>query len=531
MILSAAFTTAAAEETTTPKAAPAKTWTPDAAWIADFNAATTKKEFTISTPEQLYAFLEVTLKNGAPDAATSRAATAGKTFILTASLDLEGAEWPGIAEFCGSFDGNGYAISNMVQNVTVAANAVNNETYINPKTDYTVCAGFFRTVAHTAVNGELYIKDLAINNFDVTLNSNLTGKTHVGGLIGAYTYNYDDTNNYTGMLTIENVMFTNTNITFTSTATDGPSTASRPTMGGFIGSHYVVIIDSSLSIIAQNELQLNSCMFQGKVETKWDKYTLIGGYIGDLNAGRTKKNAVAGSSTSGDLYTNVTFTNCLSFAELIAPNDSSALRALCARGNTDPKKNLSPTCATWIDINANTALKASTIKYKYEKALKLTVADVYGYKADDTSTYDGWYIDETWGIIPKGLADNVLYKMYAQKSIAPDANGNYKLRLIGTLQSLDLLNVKLDVKMSADGGATWTDVPVNTVQTVYSSVIASGAKVTAEDLGGKYLYGVVFTGIPANKTVTVRVTPSKTMLDGTAIQLSTTELTLTASNG
>ena len=527
MVLSIAVTTVGATDGTdgTTDTTTQKVWTPDAEWIADFNAATDKTVFEIGTPEELYALLSVTLKDGAEDAATSRAATAGKTFVLTANLDLEGAEWQGIAEFCGNFDGNGYSISNMVQNVTVAAEAVNNETYINPKTDYTVCAGFFKTVAHTALDGRLYIKDLAINNFDVTMNSAFEGKTHIGGLIGAYTYNYDDTNNYTGKLTIENVMLTDVNVVFSTTWGSDPTTAGRPTMGGFIGSHYVVIVDSTGAIIAQNDLVIDSVMFQGKVETKWDRYTLIGAYIGDLNAGRKKSNS--GAASGGDLYTEVSFKNCLSFAELIAPTTASALRALCARGNSDAKKNLASTCATWIDVTSAGALKSNTIKYKNEKALKLTLSDVYGYNADDASTYDGWYQDEVFGIIPKGLADNVIYKMYAQKSSAADANGKYGVRIIGALQSLDLLNVKLDAQVSTDNGATWTTVPVDTVQTVYTSVMAAGTKITAEDLGGKYVYVAALSGISAETPVTVRVTPTKTMLDGTVVTMSTQQITLT----
>lgn len=68
------------------------------------------------------------------------------------------------------------------------------------------------------------------------------------------------------------------------------------------------------------------------------------------------------------------------------------------------------------------------------------------------------------------------------------------VRLVGYVDKLDYSSLTLELEITA-GGVTKTKTV--TIDTVYSSVLADGVAVTAEELGGKYVFAVVVTGIPA----------------------------------
>ena len=480
MILSVAITTVSATDGTdgTTDTTTQKVWTPDAEWIADFNAATDKTVFEIGTPEELYALLSVTLKDGAEDAATSRAATAGKTFVLTANLDLEGAEWPGILDFSGNFDGQGHTISNFTQTNTYTGTSRNKNT------------GFFRNVSHTADASTLEIKNLVLKDATIKLDTTKSTQHAVGGLVGAYS-TAAGTN---PSLTISNVLL-DVDVILENSGATGKGETTTDRVAGFVGAHTI-----------NSTLIFNNCVFTGTVQSKVAVKSLVGGFVGD---------------NQKESYTpKMSYNNCMSLGELSTAADG-AIRVWTAR-TAAASKNTSASGISHFVVESETAMATTAaVAYRDLTANPFTLEDV----GEDYR--DNWYKDEVYGIIPKGLADNVLYKTYAQKTTAPDANGKYKVRVLGVLQSIDLQNVKLDVQVSADNGATWTAVPVGTVTTVYTSVMAAGSKVTAEDLGGKYVYGAVLTGIPAGKSVTVKVTPTKTMLDGTEVIMATEEFTLT----
>ena len=79
----------------------------DAAWAADANGV-----FTINTVDDLYAFANTAEANGW---------YAGKTVKLGVNIDLDGEPaWTPVAQFKGTFDGNGKTIKNLTLNATTA---------------------------------------------------------------------------------------------------------------------------------------------------------------------------------------------------------------------------------------------------------------------------------------------------------------------------------------------------------------------------------------------------------------------------
>lgn len=100
-------------------------------------------------------------------------------YILAASLDLEGADWTPVANFSGSFNGNGKTISNFT--ITTDTPDTNKPTVMN--------MGFFGDTARGAQISDLHLRDVTltatenaeyIGFFAGTLRGDLTGCTVTG---------------------------------------------------------------------------------------------------------------------------------------------------------------------------------------------------------------------------------------------------------------------------------------------------------------------------------------------------------------
>ena len=111
------------------------------------NTDTTAKTVSIKTPEQLAAFAE---------SVNSGTSYSGYTVELTANIDLAGKAWTPIGDcngttyFQGTFDGNGYTISNLVVN--------------NADTDGNASAGFFGWIDAAGAT----IQNVTFNNAKVS---------------------------------------------------------------------------------------------------------------------------------------------------------------------------------------------------------------------------------------------------------------------------------------------------------------------------------------------------------------------------
>lgn len=134
--------------------------TVDTAWYNE-----TEATFTMSTAEQLA---------GLSTLAAEGNTFAGKTIVLDTSMDLDGQKWTPIAKFAGTFDGNGYEISNFSIDATSSR------------------TGFFTALSWAN------IQNLTLTDINAT----------VGNRFGVLTYSVDQTN-------IENVTVSDVNITTT----------------------------------------------------------------------------------------------------------------------------------------------------------------------------------------------------------------------------------------------------------------------------------------------------------------------------
>lgn len=103
------------------------------------------------------------------------------SYVLTADLDLEGADWTPIQNFSGSFNGNGHTISNFTINTSVA----------DSRKDTLYNQGFFGDTETTAVISDLHLRNVTLTAdekagfvgfFAGTLRGQLTGCTVTGTL-------------------------------------------------------------------------------------------------------------------------------------------------------------------------------------------------------------------------------------------------------------------------------------------------------------------------------------------------------------
>ena len=166
--------------------------------------------------------------------------TTGKTFVLMNDIDLSGyAEWVSIGasnEFKGTFDGNGYTISNLTQ-TSVTRNSLPG-TYV---------AGLFGVVRGAT------IKNVKLENFNITFTAQIG--TTVGALVG-------NASSLTATI-LDNIVAENITITSTSQASDVK-------LGGIAGS-----INGSVS---------NIRAYSGTVLAPADTNGATGGLFGEITS-------------------------------------------------------------------------------------------------------------------------------------------------------------------------------------------------------------------------------------------------------
>ena len=143
---------------------------------------------------------------------------------------------------------------------------------------------------------------------------------------------------------------------------------------------------------------------------------------------------------------------------------------------------------------------------------------------------EGRFIKTAKGIMPVAVAD--MFAKYAYQATSAK-DGKYSIRIIGEITSLeyDSVDFKISITRSSDGkSAAWgygANEYVN-AKTVYNSVLANGKSVTAatfnqgflDDENGK-LYVLILNDLDINETYTISVSTVWTLLDGSVIESST----------
>lgn len=403
------------------------------------------------------------------------AVTAGKTFHLTADIDLGGVNFPGFAEFSGNIDGHGYKITGFNQTHT---------TYAPNKTKH---AGFIRNMTPTKSNADLVIKNLTLEG-NVVLNYNgKYGQTNAVGLVGCFTTSGNSTHKTTAAstLTIENVIV-DVDVTFNNTYE-------------YDYTHRVAGVFGSCGT-GDFSVNFNNVIYEGTVKGNVVNTT-----------GKTEINAGTFIGEVTSTAAGVTMTNCLNRGAAVSNHALGTSTEIWTAIETTV-----PTVTTCVDAVSGTDTKDTPI---YKTLTK-----------DDMPTAEGsdWYLDETYEIIPAGIANNILNKIYLQKTEAADTNGKHRIRILGTLNSLELSRLEMDVYVyigdaDADSPADseWKKIAIAPQNTVFTSVYAAGKSVTAYELGGEYLYGFVLTDIPEGATVSLKITPKKVMENGDVQALKT----------
>lgn len=133
--------------------------------------------------------------------------------------------------------------------------------------------------------------------------------------------------------------------------------------------------------------------------------------------------------------------------------------------------------------------------------------------------------------IPAGAEDEAPVTVYAYQTSAVTTDGKWNVRLVATGNDTTFSNVGFRISVVGDETRAWD----KNTSTVYQSILATDADTgstyeaaTAEGLGVAYLYCLTIYDIPADQTVTLKVTPYATQADGTVVDGKTVDVTVKA---
>ena len=129
-----------------------------------------------------------------------------------------------------------------------------------------------------------------------------------------------------------------------------------------------------------------------------------------------------------------------------------------------------------------------------------------------------WALVTGVSIMPLQVSEMLNSNVYIQCSdtyVAADVSNQtlISVRILNVVSSLNWKDIGFEVTVVKTNGTSVTQI-YNT-DTVYTTITAAGETVSAEELGGKYIYGLVIKNIPTDDAVKLRVTPLKaTQKDG-----------------
>ena len=425
----------------------------DISWYND-----TDTEFTITTAGQLRGLSTIIAKQGSKDAA--KAITAGKTFKLGANIDLnpnwertDGTEpayyWLPMACFEGTFDGQGYAIDDVI-----CVPSYNTLLVWNTSFDDSVqrAMGF---IGH--VYGSATVKNLIMTDVESTTNysgAGLIAKVLSGAKVNVSNLYIDadvlmDTSNPTG----------NGNNNWSASGIVLGRGESNSADWAKIEN---VVVKGNLKMIIRKD---------GTSSTG-------NGPICGVNSGSTP-----------------TLTNVLVALDSNTNNKYDPSTGTVGGGDGWRIKNIADGSA-WVKTNTF-AVNPSTGAF-----LEGGTAYPEGWiKADEDSNV----------MMPATVAEMVSRNLWIQETAVDTATNTFSVRILTGIDSLewDALGLKVEMKV---GNNDFVDISADIadVKDVYTSIVAAGAETPASALNGaKYVGGVVLTNISAAETVTFKVTPIK----------------------
>lgn len=426
--------------------ASAETITPTTDW---YDAS--KDRFELATAADFLGFFSLLSKGTAN--------FAGKTVVLTADVDLN-PEWdastlkygPNVLaavsianSFKGTFDGQGHTVSGLC-----AATSADTDTGI-----------FGQAVA----GADVTIRNVRFLNSLVDMS--MTWR-HAALM-----------NNEGGKLTIENVYSEmiaygrdNNNTNYTSAFTAGLNANSVTVIRDSVFAGQLLNVATGAPFIAWNAgtATLENCAFYGTANSPTRK--VCSGLVDD-NRG------------------SLTIKNCIS-AGTVTANSNGRINAIIR----NPQETVTAENNRFIcDGNVATAsAKVATIMTAKD------LADFYNY-AKDIEGFEGWDVIDgkaypttlAWG--EKANSETVCILKTQTTDVT---EGAWSVRLVGGVDNLDYDALECRLTIKNNEGKTGT--VRETVNTVWTSIMAAGETVTAADLGTAYIWGVVINGIPEAQT-------------------------------
>jgi len=122
--------------------------------------------------------------------------------------------------------------------------------------------------------------------------------------------------------------------------------------------------------------------------------------------------------------------------------------------------------------------------------------------------------------LPRLQSANAQFLDAAIRYAGFQTNDNGDVRFLATLDGIDAyesVSYKIEMVRQLDDGTTRSMVLNEANTKVYTSITADGTPVSAESLGGSYIYAYAVTGIPTGETLQFNVTPVLTCEGGVVI--------------
>lgn len=183
----------------------------------------------------------------------------------------------------------------------------------------------------------------------------------------------------------------------------------------------------------------------------------------------------------------------------VSGGDSAPLMELVIDGKTQPLQF----------VTADTRLPAITEKDYYTAVYQLADGTVVTDASDLELTPGYNRVELTTVYTPEPIAGDAQVELRGIQSLAEPTGETTAVRLIGIVNTLDLEAVGFEILAiyrDADGTVhEASDFVAVSTDTVYNSVLADGGNVTmtAEELGGKYVYAVAINNVPVGENVQV----------------------------
>jgi len=449
----------------------------------------------------------------------------GETVELNANVDLNGVAWTPIATFNGTFDGNGYTVSNLT--LTSGSNYAGFVSTTSVATFKDVCfvggtvTGYGRTgtIVGYVNNGTVTFENVYVEN-----TVKVTSAAYAGGLLG-----YVDAK---GNAVLKNCV-------------SKSSMSNQVGMGGFVG-----YTELGGSVTATDCAFLGTCSGSG-----WSG-GIVGYNRGDATMTRcVSLGTVTAGTTAGSLismYSEKAKTWALADAALTADPNADISQYVgkikfvdCYYTGTTPLHrhtnryfnvfdiDVEYTDGTVVDLSGvpdgymTTALTADQQNAPYAAAMKKIDTAAFDYSA--LTLLANWVQTGTAEVMPASVAKMlgicpIPAEFNYQVATTENADGTINVRFVAVIDDLRYANVGFNVQATRTNGVdtkTSAVIPV-TATGVYTTINALGQPISASTLGGKYIVAVVINDIDyQNWDHSFAISAFVTMQDGTVLTTAT----------